>query len=417
LDQTTEIQIILIVAFLLFLGFLSVIIFLLVRLITNQHSLERARTDLQHHNQNLEKIVAERTQELTISEEKYRKLFLNSSEGIIIFNELSGEILDVNDEATKLFEMEADALKKIHINHIIHEHNEIRRQDTWEEVSISFDDGRKKLIECLMGSTDNHHPEIKQAICRDITEKRELEVQFIQSQKLADLGLLASGVAHELNNPLNSIYSSAYFLKGELSSPSEKTAKHLTLIGSQIERCRNIIQDLLNFSKAPQLELHLEHTDINRLVQSTLALIEQELNALNIKVKSSYGELKPILIDSTRLTSVIFNLLKNASQAMSDGGLLTVETYLEIQSDDQPKNSSSDLMNIVINISDTGKGIPSHQLSQIFTPFFTTKHDSNGIGLGLSVSYQTIKMFHGSITVDSEENKGTKFVVVLPIRT
>ncbi|MBU0519208.1 PAS domain S-box protein [bacterium] len=416
MDQTTQIQIILSVAFLLFLGFLGIIIFLLARLITNQHSLKKAQTELQEHADTLEQVVKERTRELAIAVEQYKNLFLKSREAIIIFNHSSGEIYDVNEEATRLFKLSSEDLKSRTIQDISLAEPDADFQDTWCERVLQCEDGSLKVIECLIGSTDEHNSEILQAICRDITEKRELEAQLAQGQKLIGLGLLAAGVAHELNNPLSSIYNSGYFIQGELSSPPAKVTKHLNIINSQIERCRKIINDLLNFSEAPKMQLQLEHADVNNSVKRTLSLIEEEMRANHINIETNFQDLPNILIDTTRLTQVIFNMFMNSVQAMPNGGELKISTSEDKRTLQQKDEILTNIDCIVIKISDTGVGISKQNLTKLFTPFFTTKLKSGGHGLGLSVSYQIIKMFHGTILVESEVGKGTKFEIVLPAR-
>jgi len=416
-DQTTQIQIILIVAFLLFLGFLGIIIFLLVRLATNQHYLKSARAELQEHNANLEIVIAERTRKLAVSEEKYRNLFLKSKEAIIIFNSRSGDILDVNEEATRLFKQTSDELNARTIRDIHLTDLDVDAQEVWNERVLELEDGSMKVVECLIGSTDEQNTQIMQAICRDITEKRDLEAQLAQSQKLIGLGLLAAGVAHELNNPLSSIYNSCYFIKDELPHPSAKVAKHLGIIESQIERCIKIIKDLLNFSSAPKMQMQLEHADVNEIVQRTLSLIEEEMHFANIKIETNYSELPAILIDTARLTAVIFNIIMNSMQAMPGGGKLTITTLSEKRTLQQEDDIASNIECNVIRIGDTGVGISQQNLPKLFTPFFTTKLKSGGLGMGLSVSYQIIKMFRGAILVKSELGKGTEFEIVMPIRT
>jgi PAS domain S-box-containing protein len=414
-DTTTEIQTFLTIAFLIFIVFAGVILYLLVKLLTNQQFLKRAQAKLQDYATNLEKMVEQRTIEYKEAEEKYKNLFMSSKESIILFKSSTGEVIDVNSEAENLLGWSRDELLEKNFSDFTLADVLSAGKGGWKERLIERKDGSNKVIDCLIGEIDISGERFNQVLCRDITEKRELEAQVIQSQKMASLGQLAAGVAHELNTPLGTMYNSSYFIKGELERESPTVQKHLGIIENQIERCRRIIKDLLTFSKAPSTKLDLKKTEINDLIKNCLALIEKEVKSNGTQVIIDLQDLPPIILDPSRFSNVILNLILNAVQAMPSGGELRVRTWFD-------KNTTG-LLNIedvtqVIHATfeDTGIGIPDETPPKIFTPFFTTKKATESIGLGLSVCFQIVNIFKGIIKVDSKVNVGTTVTVSLPIQ-
>jgi two-component system NtrC family sensor kinase len=242
----------------------------------------------------------------------------------------------------------------------------------------------------------------------------ERTAQLLQSQKMAALGQLAAGVAHELNTPLGTIYNSSFYLKSELPEPSVKVQKHLALIENQVERCRKIIKDLLNFSRAPSTSLDLKRTDINQVLETCLSLVEKELNSGGIVVSKEFAELPEIIVDPSRLSQVFFNLILNAVQAMPTGGELSLYTQCQRNKPVLHK-AKLDQETVTVTMKDTGVGIPSEDLDKLFIPFFTTKQNQGGVGLGLCVSYEIIKQFGGNIRVESKSGVGTTFTISLPL--
>ena len=227
--------------------------------------------------------------------------------------------------------------------------------------------------------------------------------QIVQSRKLASLGILTAGVAHELGNPLNNIalVAQSYIeLADHLSK--EETVAYMRTIEEETERIEKIVQDLLHFSKPK--EANFKETEINRVVEKSLKLVRNMLHVSAIEAKLDLREGLPLVyIDENRIQEVLINLIINAIQVLSPGGLVTVGTHLEEKGE-----------YVVIEVRDTGPGILPEHLPHIFVPFFSTK-GVRGTGLGLSVSYGIIKNHNGNMRVESKVNVGTTFFIELPV--
>ena len=236
---------------------------------------------------------------------------------------------------------------------------------------------------------------------KDVTEQRRLEKQLIKSEKLATIGLLSSGIAHELRNPLNIIETARYALEMILADSVPEAKPKLEIIRKNVQRASKIINNLLEFSRHSSHER--EEIDLNRLLDSTLAIIEKELSSRRIEVVRDYGEIPPAYFNLDSLKQVFLNIMLNAVQAMPDGGTLTLRTRY-----DEPSGQ------LQIAFSDTGHGIPPEALPHIFTPFFTTKPVGEGTGLGMYISHTIVKREGGDIQVQSTVGRGTTFTVLLP---
>ncbi|MCZ6752330.1 MAG: ATP-binding protein [Acidobacteria bacterium] len=234
----------------------------------------------------------------------------------------------------------------------------------------------------------------------DVTDRVQLEMQLAQSEKLSSVGLLAAGVAHEVNTPLAVISSQAQMLAKYLR-PGDKHSRILEKIISQTFRASQIINSLLNFSRTKGSSFAA--LEINPIIRETLLLLEHQFQSAGIKVESHLGpDLPPISGNSDKLQQVFLNLFLNAKDAMPEGGQLRITTWAE--------NSS-----LRIEISDTGTGIPPEHLKRIYDPFFTTKSTGRGTGLGLAVSYGIIQELSGKIQVESPQGLGTQFRLEFPI--
>ncbi|MFB3915475.1 MAG: ATP-binding protein [Terriglobales bacterium] len=239
-------------------------------------------------------------------------------------------------------------------------------------------------------------------IVDDITERIELESQLSQAEKMSSIGLLAAGVAHEVNTPLAVISSYTQMLAKELRGDDKKTAL-LERITRQSFRASEIVNNLLNFSRTSSTEF--SGVDINKVVQDTLALLEHQLKTARIRVEQDLtADLPPIYGNSGKLQQVFLNLFLNARDAMPGGGTLRVCT----------SNGSC----VRVTVSDTGTGIAQEHIQRIYDPFFTTKNGQGhrrGTGLGLSVTYGIIQEHAGKITVESHVGQGTSFHLEFPL--
>lgn len=239
---------------------------------------------------------------------------------------------------------------------------------------------------------------------RDITEERRLQQEVIQQEKMAAIGMLAGGVAHEINNPLGGILAfTQLLLRGEGKDESSELHRDLKEIENAAIRCKRIVADLLDFSRITK-DRERCMVDVNLLLKKVLPFITSEIRSLNVKLQLTVADDLPRVHGiPDRLQQVFLNLMTNACHAMPKGGTLVIETKASAGGD-----------RVVVRVSDTGEGIPADDRGKIFDPFFTTKKPGKGTGLGLSISYRIIKEHEGSIEVESEPGKGTAFTVSLP---
>jgi two-component system NtrC family sensor kinase len=231
---------------------------------------------------------------------------------------------------------------------------------------------------------------------------RKIQASLMQSEKLASLGRLASGVAHEINSPLTGILTFSHLLMRKLKDNPE-LQKELELIVRETTRVSTIVRGLLDFARESKPQKR--PCNINELILHTLSLVERQSVFQNIRIVKNLDPQVPIiLLDANQIQQVFMNILLNAADAMATGGSLT------ISSSPVPGDSF-----VRVNFSDTGCGIPEENLNRIFDPFFTTKADKKGTGLGLAVSYGIIDRHRGRIEVQSEIDRGTTFTIQLPV--
>lgn len=239
-------------------------------------------------------------------------------------------------------------------------------------------------------------------LLEDITSRVRLEEQMRENDKLSSIGLLAAGVAHEVNTPLTGISSYTQMLLSQMPTTDPKYAI-LEKIKRQTMRASDIVNNLLNFSRTGNVE-HAE-VEINRILDDTIQLLEPQLRGTQISIDRQYSESLPKCSGSAnKLQQVFMNLLLNARDAMPHGGKLTIKTQC---------NDSQ----ILIDIVDTGVGIAPENIAKIYDPFFTTKGVGQGTGLGLAVSYGIIQEHNGRIFVESKPGQGTRFHIKLPTAT
>ncbi|MCP3175782.1 MAG: sensor histidine kinase [Desulfuromonadales bacterium] len=231
---------------------------------------------------------------------------------------------------------------------------------------------------------------------------QSMQSKLVRSEKLATIGELVAGIAHEINNPLTGILMYASMLESDPRLDAG-LKDDLSVVVRETQRCAEIVRGLLGFSRESIPQKRAE--SINSVMERTLALIERQADFQNIRISREYGEgLPQVLIDHNQLEQVFMNILINASQAMEGkgGGSLSITTGVE-----------SEGRGVFVRIADTGCGIPEKNLARIFDPFYTTK-ENRGTGLGLSVSYGIVENHGGQIEVSSQEGKGTTFTITLP---
>jgi two-component system, NtrC family, sensor kinase len=240
-------------------------------------------------------------------------------------------------------------------------------------------------------------------LVEDVTDERAMEAQLVQSEKLAAVGQLVSGVAHELNNPLTSITGlSELLLEQPEGSPRDRD--HLRVIHEQAERASRLVRNLLTFARPGPSERAL--IDLNDVVERTVLLMNHDLRLKGIAIETSAAQSLPLVLgDRHALQQVVLNLLTNAAQAVAHNAperkrVIRVTT------------SATD--RVRVRVADSGPGIPDHVLPHLFTPFFTTKEPGQGTGLGLSITYSIVEAHGGHTSVDRPPEGGAVFVVELP---
>jgi signal transduction histidine kinase len=248
-------------------------------------------------------------------------------------------------------------------------------------------------------------------IFTDLREKIEIEkelqdaqVRLLQSEKMASLGSLAAGVAHEINNPLGGILIYASLLMEDFEASKDPRVQDLQKIVEEATRCKEIVKSLLEFGR--QTDSRFEPVDINKAILDGLFFLEKQVLFHDIKIIKRLDQTLPFIEgDANQIKQVFMNMMVNAAEAMAEkGGAFTITT-----------GSTSDRSSIFISFQDEGTGIPAEIQSKIFDPFFTTKGVGKGTGLGLSTSYGIIQSHHGTIDVTSSPDEGTTFTIYLPI--
>ncbi len=246
---------------------------------------------------------------------------------------------------------------------------------------------------------------VVEAFNRMVTELEKRQDQLLQAKKLSSLGTLTSGIAHQLNNPLNNISTSCQILLEELDQAErEFLRKMLTNIEQEVHRSRDIVRGLLEFSRVK--EFCLAPTPLSQVVERSVNLISSQVPP-GVQIIRDIPEGLSLNLDAQRMQQVFLNLIENAVHAIkSPPGEIRIAARAE------PVGGE-----LVITVADTGLGIPEHDLGRVFDPFFTTKEVGLGTGLGLSIVYGIIQKHHGTISVESKEGVGTRFTIRLPLDT
>ena len=270
------------------------------------------------------------------------------------------------------------------------------------ECSLKINNGMELavLLSCTASIDENGTISGYDGIIKDITELNNMEQQLLQADKLASIGQLASGVAHEINNPLALILGYVQFMIRN-EADNSNLLDDLKTIEKQTRNCKKIVEDLLHFARKSNTKKSL--ININTIIRDILQVVQHHLELDHIKIKTEFGQDVPFVRgDAENLKQVFMNLIINAGQSITNNGSIIISTSFVGE-------------NILVKIEDTGSGIEPAVINKIFDPFFTTKPTGLGTGLGLSLSYGIIKEHNGNITVKSQPGKGSLFLVELPV--
>jgi two-component system NtrC family sensor kinase len=291
------------------------------------------------------------------------------------------------------------------------EHIPVRSDDEFGRVTRTFNEMTDAL-----NASQSQLADWAQTLEEKVAEKtRELSIaqaEAIRGEKLASVGLLAAGIAHELNNPLTGVLTFASLVRQDMPDDAPE-AEDLDLVIRETKRCATIIRRLLDFAreKAPEKN----HCDINQLIIDTTRLIEQPAKLADIEIHLDLDPASPVIwIDEDLVKQVVMNLLVNAQHAIGEKGRITVRSRLCPEPMSMTAGAEP-LEMVEVVVADTGCGIPDEHLPKIFDPFFTTKEVGKGTGLGLSVSHGAVLAHGGDIQVESELGEGTTFHVYLPV--
>jgi two-component system NtrC family sensor kinase len=288
----------------------------------------------------------------------------------------------------------------------------VRGTDEFGKLATSFNAMTNALRNSRAELRDWAHT-LEQKVEERTHELRRAQAETVRGEKLASVGLLASGIAHELNNPLTGILTFSHLLRQKMPDNSPD-AEDMDLVIDETKRCAAIIRRLLDFAREKQPEK--EFTDLNRIIEDTVRIVERPAHLRDIEITLDLDQTLPeIWIDADQIKQVIMNMLVNAQHAVAEKGSIAVHTRRS-PNERAPAPGAEPKPMVEISIVDTGCGIPEQNLQQIFDPFFTSKAVGKGTGLGLSVSHSIVEAHSGLIEVESTVGEGSTFRIFLPLR-
>jgi len=371
-------------------------------------------------NANLEDIVERRTKKLSVSEKKFRNFFSNSKD-MVYFCDSTNRLVNMNIAGLEMLGYSMEDERVLTLSDIFFNEDDL---DNYletivltgfvEDLEVEFVKADGTVIYVLLSATAVFADEREfigcEGIAKDLTRVRMMMEQLSSSEKMASVGQMAAGVAHEINTPLGVILGYSQLMMDDFDPKSEE-GESLRVIERQAKACRKIVADLLKFSR--QAESAREDILINEVLEDVLAVTEHSLNMDHIYAHRDFNENLPTIVgDTEKLRQVFVNFVNNAHHAMEEQGRgdIFLSCYYEEETNQ-----------VVATIRDTGHGIPEDVVARIFDPFFTTKSVGKGTGLGLSVSYGIIQEHGGVIEVESPakaedgEFIGTAFHVKFPV--
>jgi PAS domain S-box-containing protein len=376
-----------------------------LRDITDRKKLER---QLQSYREDLELKVRERTREIEETKQYLENLLENAND-VIYTLDLDQQFTYVNSKVNVWGYRKDDLIGRPYLSLLSRRHRGRRLKSTLDigakqvyEVEVVTRLGEVRAVMVSVSPLQGADGEILGVlgIARDMTETKKLERQIRNAEKLASIGKLAAGVAHEINNPLGGILNCIYNLRKGTLSPARQE-EYWASMEHGVRRVQKIVRQLLDFSQ--QQEPAFSPADINRIVDQVLGLTTHLFVPNRIRLETFPGNgLPTVMVDRHMIEQVLMNLILNAVQAMKKGGVLTIRTSV-----------AEGICRV--EVQDTGSGIPASVLPRVFDPFFTTKGEGEGTGLGLSVNLGIVERHGGKILVESEVGIGTTFTLCLPV--
>ena len=363
------------------------------------------------------------------AEERIRKqaALLDKARDAIIAYDMDGRVVYWNKSAERLTGWSAEEMLGKHARERIYNDEERKKlkscyraldeEGEWKgELHQQTRDGEELIVESrwtLVRNSDGT-PESVLVINTDITERKQLEQQFLRSQRMESIGRLVSGIAHDLGNLLVPISLGVKVLQQRFGD-DEKASRTLSMIQNSAERGSDMVDQVLAFARGVEGErVALQPNGVIREVRKITTETFPDRIEVDVNVED---DLHPVVGDATQLQQVLMNLCVNARDAMPDGGTLTVRAENVALSDSQARRNidAEPGSYVVITVADTGMGMPDEVLDKVFEPFYTTKPEGEGTGLGLSTAYSIVKSHDGFIDVTSEEGEGTTFRLFFPV--
>jgi len=360
--------------------------------------------------------------ELEKSESKYHAFFCNIPNPVFVLDEKSLKILDCNESVKTVYGYEVESISGRPFLDLFKEDertayaSKIKTSSILNQVRHINREGKTLFVNIRISPTEYLNRQVLLVTTSDITKRLEAEQQLIQASKMATLGEMATGVAHELNQPLSVIKTASSFLVKKLERKNkiqgEILSTMLTKVDKNVDRAANIINHMRQFARKSDLEM--SRIQVNEVLKSAFEIFSQQLKVRGIEVVWDIQEDLPrINADPGRLEQVFINLLLNARDAIEErwerGVFGSEEKRITLR-------TSTENGKVVCEVCDTGTGIPEALANRIFEPFFTTKEVGKGTGLGLSISYTIVKDCGGRIETVSKENEGTCFLLKFPVQ-
>jgi two-component system, NtrC family, sensor kinase len=391
------------------------------KLKTANRNLGTAARQLRDLNQTLEQKVDARTEELSRSEKKFRHLF-SASKDMVFFSDADNRLVDMNDSGFEMLGYSREETTGLHLADLFSDPEEVRtyssilaRDGYIKDLNLAFVRKDNTIISVLLSATaifgEGGEMLGSEVIAKDLTKLKIMMEQLATSEKMASVGQMAAGVAHEINTPLGIILGYSQLMMDEFEVGSEQY-QSLQVIERQTKASRKIVADLLKFSR--QSGSTRQEVNLNDVLTDVVAVTGHTLTLSQITLHLDLDESLPVIIgDPEKLRQVFVNLINNAHYAMQDRGNGELYLRTRLQGGDRP---------VMIEVKDTGCGVSEKNLARIFDPFFTTKPVGRGTGLGLSVSYGIVHEHGGIIEVESPVQdpqqgllQGAVFRIILPL--